>query len=97
MQTCECTPAQQTTVRAVQLTGERALALTHIAEPPAPAPDEIKVQIRAVALNHIDVWSWRGMAFAKRELPIVLGAEASGEVLAPALPDGADAYTRTCL
>jgi alcohol dehydrogenase len=82
MQTCECTRAQQTTVRAVQLTGERALALTHIAEPPAPAPDEIKVQIRAVALNHIDVWSWRGMAFAKRELPIVLGAEASGEVLA---------------
>ena len=29
-----------------------------------------------VALNHIDVWGWRGMAFAKRKLPIVVGAEA---------------------
>lgn len=82
MNTCECSHSKSTTARAVQLTGERQLALTRIDEPPAPAADEIKVQIRAVALNHIDVWSWRGMAFAKRELPIVLGAEASGEVLA---------------
>jgi alcohol dehydrogenase len=82
MTTCECTHDQRTTVRAIQLTGERQLSLTHVAEPPPPAPDEIKVQIRIVALNHIDVWSWRGMAFAKREFPIILGAEASGEVLA---------------
>ena len=80
MNTCECSHSKSTTARAIQLTGERQLALTRIDEPPAPAPDEIKVQIRAVALNHIDVWSWRGMAFAKRELPIILGAEASGEV-----------------
>ena len=33
-----------------------------------------------MALNHIDVWGWRGMAFAKRKLPLVIGAEASGEV-----------------
>jgi alcohol dehydrogenase len=71
-----------TTVRAVQLRAERDVVLAHIEEPPAPAPDEIKVRIRAVALNHIDVWSWRGMAFAKRKLPIVLGAEAAGEVIA---------------
>ncbi|AGK56755.1 alcohol dehydrogenase zinc-binding domain-containing protein [Hyphomicrobium denitrificans 1NES1] len=82
MQTCECTHAQQATARAIQLTGERKLALTRIDEPPPPAADEIKVQIRIVALNHIDVWSWRGMAFAKRDLPIILGAEASGEVMA---------------
>jgi alcohol dehydrogenase len=82
MQTCDCTDAQQATARAILLTGERELALTRVAEPPTPAADEIKVQIRAVALNHIDVWSWRGMAFAKRELPIILGAEASGEVIA---------------
>ncbi len=36
--------------------------------------------MRAVALNHIDVWGWRGMAFAKRSLPIVIGAEASATV-----------------
>jgi alcohol dehydrogenase len=68
-------------MRAVQLLGERKVALACVADPKAPAPDEIKVQIRAVALNHIDVWSWRGMAFAKRTLPIVLGAESAGEVI----------------
>jgi alcohol dehydrogenase len=39
-----------------------------------------------VALNHIDVWGWRGMAFAKRKMPLVVGAEASGEV--EAIGDG---------
>jgi alcohol dehydrogenase len=39
-------------------------------------------RIGAVALNHIDVWGWRGMAFAKRKLPIVIGAEAAGTVVA---------------
>jgi len=72
---------RRTTVRAVQILGERAISLAHIEEPAAPADDEITVQIRAVALNHIDVWSWRGMAFAKRTLPIILGAEAAGEVI----------------
>jgi alcohol dehydrogenase len=71
-----------TTVRAAQLRAERDVVLTHIDEPDAPAPDEVKVRIRAVALNHIDVWSWRGMAFAKRKFPLVLGAEAAGEVIA---------------
>jgi NADPH:quinone reductase-like Zn-dependent oxidoreductase len=42
----------------------------------------VQIAIRAVALNHIDVWGFRGMAFAKRKLPLVVGAEASGEVAA---------------
>jgi alcohol dehydrogenase len=42
----------------------------------------VTLNIKAVALNHIDVWGWRGMAFAKRKLPLVIGAEASGEVAA---------------
>jgi alcohol dehydrogenase len=42
----------------------------------------VQVRIEAVALNHIDVWSWRGMAFARRSLPLVMGAEAAGEVVA---------------
>jgi len=50
--------------------------------PPPPGDDEIQVRICAVALNHIDVWGWRGMAFAKRQLPITVGAEASGEIIA---------------
>jgi alcohol dehydrogenase len=40
----------------------------------------VQIAIKAVALNHIDVWGYRGMAFAKRALPLVVGAEASGEI-----------------
>jgi alcohol dehydrogenase len=40
----------------------------------------VQIRIGAVALNHIDVWGWRGMAFAKRKLPIVVGVEAAGTV-----------------
>ena len=68
-------------IRAVQVTGERKLEVTTIEGPPAPKPDEVQVRIKAVALNHIDVWGWRGMAFARRKLPIVAGAEASGEIV----------------
>jgi alcohol dehydrogenase len=69
-------------IRAAQLMSERQLKIGEIEGPPPPAPDEVQVRVRSVALNHIDVWSWRGMAFAKRNLPIVLGAEAAGEVIA---------------
>jgi alcohol dehydrogenase len=40
------------------------------------------VRIKAVALNHLDLWGFRGMAFVKRKLPLVVGAEASGEITA---------------
>jgi alcohol dehydrogenase len=42
----------------------------------------VQIAIKAVALNHIDVWGYRGMAFAKRKLPLVVGAEAAGEIVA---------------
>ncbi len=67
-------------MRALQLIEDRKLELRDVAEPPAPTAGEVTLRIRAVALNHIDVWGWRGMAFAKRKLPLVIGAEASGEV-----------------
>jgi alcohol dehydrogenase len=54
--------------------------MTDIAPPAAPGNGEVTVRIKAVALNHIDVWGWRGMAFAKRKMPLVIGAEASGVV-----------------
>ena len=80
------------TMRAALVTGERGIEVRDIAQPPPPAADEVQVRIRAVALNHIDVWGWRGMAFAKRTLPIVAGAEAAGEVVAV----GANVDTHKC-
>ena len=67
-------------MRALQLLDDRKLELTDIAEPEAPGPGEVTLRVKAVALNHIDVWGWRGMAFAKRKMPLVIGAEAAGVV-----------------
>jgi alcohol dehydrogenase len=67
-------------MRALQLVEDRRLEQVDIAPPPPPGLGEVTLRIKAVALNHIDVWGWRGMAFAKRKLPLVIGAEASGEV-----------------
>lgn len=68
-------------MRALQLIEDRRLEQVDVPEPSAPAFGEVTLRIRAVALNHIDVWGWRGMAFAKRKLPLTIGAEASGEVV----------------
>ena len=67
-------------MRALQLIEDRRLETVDVAPPPPPALGEVTLKIKAVALNHIDVWGWRGMAFAKRKMPLVIGAEASGEV-----------------
>ncbi|MGX9177545.1 zinc-binding dehydrogenase [Mesorhizobium sp. BHbdii] len=67
-------------MRALQLIEDRRLETVDLPPPPQPALGEVTLRIKAVALNHIDVWGWRGMAFAKRKLPLVVGAEASGEV-----------------
>ncbi len=67
-------------MRALQLVEDRTLRVVEIDPPAAPPPGEVRVAIRAVALNHIDVWGWRGMAFAKRKMPLTVGAEAAGIV-----------------
>jgi alcohol dehydrogenase len=67
-------------MRALQLIGDRKLVLAAVPDPPAPGEGEVQVRVKAVALNHLDLWGFRGMAFAKRKLPLVVGAEASGEI-----------------
>ena len=67
-------------MRALQLIEDRKLETVDLPPPPPPGIGEATVSIKAVALNHIDVWGWRGMAFAKRKMPLVIGAEASGVI-----------------
>ena len=69
-------------MRALQLFGDRDLRLTDIEPPPPPGPGEVQIAPKAVALNHIDLWGFRGMAFAQRKLPLVVGAEGAGEIVA---------------
>jgi alcohol dehydrogenase len=42
----------------------------------------VQIRVKAVALNHLDLWGFRGMAFAKRQMPLVVGVEAAGEIAA---------------
>ena len=69
-------------MRALTLTGDRKLELAEVPPPPPPGAGEVQVRVKAVALNHLDLWGFRGMAFAKRKLPLVVGAEAAGEIAA---------------
>jgi NADPH:quinone reductase-like Zn-dependent oxidoreductase len=67
-------------MKALQLFGDRDLRLTEIDPPPPPGEGEVQVRVRAIALNYLDLWGFRGMAFAKRKMPQVTGVEAAGEV-----------------
>jgi alcohol dehydrogenase len=67
-------------MRALTLVADRKIELREVAAPTAPAAGEVQIAIKAIGLNHIDVWGWRGMAFAKRKMPLVVGAEAAGEI-----------------
>jgi len=69
-------------MRALTLIADRKLELADPPSPPAPAAGEVQVAVKAVALNHLDLWGYRGMAFAKRKMPVVVGVEAAGEIAA---------------
>src|SRR3979490_3186872 len=80
-------------MRALTLVADRRTGLADIRAPPPPQAGEVQVRVKAVGLNHLDLWGFRGMAFAKRKLPVVVGVEAAGEIAAggpgvPALKPG---------
>jgi NADPH:quinone reductase-like Zn-dependent oxidoreductase len=49
-------------------------------EVPEPGPREVLVRVRAVALNHLDVWVRRGLPNLKLAYPHRLGCDIVGEV-----------------
>jgi alcohol dehydrogenase len=67
-------------MRALTLIADRKLELADLPPPAAPAAGEVQIAVKAVALNHLDLWGYRGMAFAKRKMPVVVGVEAAGEI-----------------
>jgi NADPH:quinone reductase-like Zn-dependent oxidoreductase len=68
-------------MRALQLVADKEIALMQRDPPPTPSSGEVQLRVRYVGLNHIDVWGFRGMAFAKRMFPLSVGAEAACEVV----------------
>lgn len=69
-------------MRALVLHGDRDVRLDEIDDPGPPGKGEVQVRVRALALNYLDVWGFRGMAFAKRKMPLIVGVECAGEVVA---------------
>ena len=47
---------------------------------PDPGPREVRVRVRAVAMNHLDLWVRRGLPHLKLEYPHRLGADVVGEI-----------------
>jgi NADPH:quinone reductase-like Zn-dependent oxidoreductase len=45
-----------------------------------PGPREVLIRVRAVALNHLDVWVRRGLANLELEYPHRLGSDVVGEI-----------------
>jgi NADPH:quinone reductase-like Zn-dependent oxidoreductase len=48
---------------------------------PAPAPGELLLEVRAVGLNHLDLWVRRGMPAAPTRLPHIGGSDVAGVVV----------------
>jgi alcohol dehydrogenase len=69
-------------MQALALLADRKLELIDYPPPPPPAPGEVQIRVKVVALNHLDLWGYRGMAFTKRKMPVVVGVEAAGEIAA---------------
>jgi|DewCreStandDraft_2_1066082.scaffolds.fasta_scaffold06666_4 NADPH:quinone reductase-like Zn-dependent oxidoreductase len=47
---------------------------------PRPGPLDVRVRVRAVALNHIDLWVRRGLPRLRLQFPHILGADIAGVV-----------------
>lgn len=48
---------------------------------PKPGPGEVLIKIHACALNHLDLWTLKGMPGAKISMPHIMGCDIAGEVV----------------
>jgi len=83
--------ATKETMRALVITehgGPEVLRVQTIPRP-EPGPLEVRIRVRACALNHLDLWVRRGVPGAPFHLPITPGSDVAGDV--DALGPGANA------
>jgi NADPH:quinone reductase-like Zn-dependent oxidoreductase len=66
-------------VRIHQFGGPEVLTYEDVPDP-QPRTDQVLVQVRACALNHLDLWVRKGLPGVK--LPHILGSDVAGEVVA---------------
>jgi NADPH:quinone reductase-like Zn-dependent oxidoreductase len=65
---------------------------------PSPLPGEVLVRVEACALNHLDLWTRRGLPGRPVAFPHILGNDIAGEIAAiPAAVEGLEAGQRVML
>jgi NADPH:quinone reductase-like Zn-dependent oxidoreductase len=62
--------------------GEPEVLRYEEAPDPTPRPTEVLLRVKAVALNHLDVWLRKGLPGMKVPLPKIGGCDIAGEVVA---------------
>lgn len=70
-------------MRAFVLTGHgdfSRLALTDVPAPEVRGPLDVKIRLRAAALNHLDLWTVRGLPGLSLRFPHILGGDGAGIV-----------------
>ena len=60
--------------------GIQHLQITDVPDAPPPKADEVRVAIRAAALNHLDLFVVEGLPGGARQLPHIVGADGAGVV-----------------
>jgi NADPH:quinone reductase-like Zn-dependent oxidoreductase len=73
-------PALQTEAVVLRAHGGPEVLVREAIELPDPGPREARVRVRAVAVNHLDMWVRRGLPNLRLEYPHRLGADIVGEV-----------------
>lgn len=70
-------------MKALVLNGHGDVSRVAIADVPAPeprAPTDVRIRLRAAALNHLDLWTVRGLPGLSLRFPHVLGGDGAGVV-----------------
>lgn len=70
----------QTEAMVLRTHGGPEVIVRETIELPEPGPREVRVRVRAVALNHLDLWTRRGLPHLKHQYPHRLGADIAGEI-----------------
>jgi NADPH:quinone reductase-like Zn-dependent oxidoreductase len=70
----------KTDAMVMRATGGPEVLARETIEIPEPGPRDVRVRVRAVALNHMDLWVRRGLPQVKYEWPYRLGCDIAGEV-----------------
>lgn len=70
-------------MRAVVLRSHGDVEVLREANLPEPlmGPEEVRIRVKAVALNHLDLWIRRGLPHLRHDYPHILGSDMAGEVL----------------